>query len=218
VEDAVLLSRIAEGDERALEELTDRFGGSMRAVAMRVTRSERVAEEVVQDSLMAIWRDPRRYEPSRGTLGPWLLTLTRYKAIDAVRRETVIQRRTADVDLSLREAPDDVHNEVWLGIRRERLQAAIATLGPDQRRALEMAFIGGLTHVEVAEREGIPLGTAKTRIRSALLKLRDELGQSLSGEAPPGATVRPGPVTGDFPVPTRRRTRRAAIGQSGTIP
>lgn len=81
MEDAALLPRIAEGDERALEELTERFGGSMRAVAMRVTRSERVAEEVVQDALMAIWRDPRRYDPARGTLGPWLLTLTRYKAI-----------------------------------------------------------------------------------------------------------------------------------------
>ena len=161
----------------------------MRSVAMRVTRSERVAEEVVQDALMAIWRDPGRYDPARGSLGPWLMTMTRYKAIDAVRRETVIQRRTADVDLELREAPDDVHDEVWLGIRRERLHEAIATLGPEQRRALELAFISGLTHIEVAEREGIPLGTAKTRIRSALLKLRDQLGTSLAADAAPRSTT-----------------------------
>ena len=83
------------------------------------------------------------------------MTMTRYKAIDAVRRETVIQRRTADVDLELREAPDDVHDEVWLSIRRERLHGAIATLGPEQRRGLELAFISGLTHIEVADREGI---------------------------------------------------------------
>jgi RNA polymerase sigma-70 factor (ECF subfamily) len=143
---------------------------------MRVTHNERLAEEVVQDALMAVWRDPSRYDPNRGALGPWLLTLTRYKAIDAIRRDQVIQKRTADVDLELREAPDNVHNEVWLGIRRERLYEAIKRLGPDQRRALELAFLGGLTHVEVAEREGIPLGTAKTRIRMALLKLRQYLG------------------------------------------
>lgn len=184
MDDAALLARIAERDERAFEALTEQFGGTMRSVALRVTRSERLAEEVVQDSLMAVWRDPGRYDPARGTLGPWLLTLTRYKAIDLVRREAVVQRHTADVDLELREASDNVHDEVWLGIRRERLYEAIATLGDDQRRALELAFIGGLTHVEVAEREGIPLGTAKTRIRTALLKLRDQLASAVDDEPP----------------------------------
>ena len=87
MDDAALAARIVAGEERAIEMLSERFGASMRAVAMRVTRSERVAEEVVQDALMAIWRDPGRYDPARGSLGPWLLTLTRYKAIDAVRRE-----------------------------------------------------------------------------------------------------------------------------------
>src|SRR6476661_3805511 len=114
----------------------------MHAVAMRVTRADRLAEEVVQDALMAVWRNPGRYDPARGALGPWLLTLTRYKAIDVVRREAIVQKRTADVDLELREAPDDVHHEVWLGIRRGRLHEAIRRLGPDQRRALELAFIG----------------------------------------------------------------------------
>jgi RNA polymerase sigma factor (sigma-70 family) len=187
--DAALLARIADGDERALEELQARFGGAMHAVALRVTRAERVAEEVVQDSLMAVWRQPGRFDPARGNLGPWLLTLTRYKAIDAVRRETVVRRHTAEVDLELRAAPDDVHDEAWLGIRRQRLGEAIARLPNDQRRALELAFLGGLTHVEVAEREGIPLGTAKTRIRTALLKLRDDLAASIGPVDPPGRGV-----------------------------
>jgi RNA polymerase sigma factor (sigma-70 family) len=182
--DAELLMRLAEGDEHALEELYARFGGAMHAVALRVTRAERSAEEVVQDALMAVWREPGRFDPARGSLGPWLLTLTRYKAIDAVRRETVVRRHTADVDLELREAPDDVHDEAWLAIRRQRLAEAIARLPDDQRRAVELAFLGGLTHVEVAEREGIPLGTAKTRIRTALLKLRGDLAPSIGPERP----------------------------------
>jgi RNA polymerase sigma-70 factor (ECF subfamily) len=184
VEDAALLARIADRDERAIEALNAQFGAAMHSVALRVTRSDRMAEEVVQDALMAVWRDPSRFDATRGRLAPWLLTMTRYKAIDAVRRESVTTRRTADVDLEFHEAPGDVHDDVWLGIRRERLYEAIARLGPDQRRALEMAFLGGLTHVEVAEREGIPLGTAKTRIRSALLKLRDQLGPSIGADGP----------------------------------
>ena len=184
--DAELIARIAEGDELALESLSARFGSAMHAVALRVTRAERMAEEVVQDALMAVWRDPARFDPARGSLGPWLLTLTRYRAIDAVRREATVQRHLADVDLELHEAPDDVHDEVWLRLRRRRLQEAIAGLASDQRRALELAFLGGLTHVEVAEREGIPLGTAKTRIRTALLKLRRELETPLGDD--PGGT------------------------------
>ncbi len=158
----------------------------MRTVALRVTRTERIAEEVVQDVLMAVWRDPGRFDPARGSFGPWLLTLTRYKAIDAVRRESVVRRHTADVDLELREAPDDVHDEAWRRQRAERLTEAIARLPDEQRRAVELAFLQGLTHVEVAAREGLPLGTAKTRIRTALLKLRDDLLPSIGPDAPSG--------------------------------
>ena len=217
MDDAALLARIAERDEQAIESLNARFGSAMRSVALRVTRQERLAEEVVQDALMAVWRDPSKYDPARGALGPWLLTMTRYKAIDVVRRESAVQRRTADVDLELREAPDDVHDAVWLGIRRERLYEAIRHLGDDQRRALELAFIGGLTHVEVAEREGIPLGTAKTRIRSALLKLREYLGPTLGQEAPAlaggaGARLR----EPQRPANARRRAPSATTHQSDT--
>jgi hypothetical protein len=101
----------------------------------------------------------------------------------------VVQRHTADVDLELREAPDDVHDTAWLGIRRQRLGEAIARLPDDQRRALELAFLGGLTHVEVAEREGIPLGTAKTRIRTALLKLREDLAPTIGPDRPPAPSA-----------------------------
>ena len=179
MEDATLVAGLAARDERAMEALHARFGGAMSAVALRVTHNERLAEEVVQDSLMAVWHDPGQFDPNRGTLGPWLMTITRYNAIDSLRRATVIQRRTANVDLELRPAANDVHDEVWLGVRRDRLYEAIESLGTDQRRALELAFIGGLTHIEVAEREGIPLGTAKSRIRLAMQKLRDQLAPTI---------------------------------------
>ncbi len=177
--DEALFAGIAARDERAMEALNGRFGAAMLAVARRVTRHERIAEEAVQEALLAVWRDPHRYDPQRGTIEPWLLTLTRYKAIDAVRRESVVQRHAADVDLALRPAPDDVDDEVWRHLRRARVREAMAALSADQRTAVELAFFAGLTHVEVADRLGIPLGTAKTRIRSALLRLRAILGNSL---------------------------------------
>jgi RNA polymerase sigma-70 factor (ECF subfamily) len=166
---------------------------------MRVTRSERLSPEAVQDAFMAVWQDPLRFDPNRGSLGPWMYTLARYKAIDAVRREAAVKRHTAEVDLELYEAPDDVHDEVWRGLRRARLNDAIGRLPEDQRRALSLAFIQGLTHVEVAEREGVPLGTAKTRIRTALLRLRAALETDLSeGESPGnGGESRRVPGTGD---------------------
>ncbi len=147
----------------------------MLAVTLHVSRSERLAQEAVQDAFMAVWQDPRRYDPERGSVGPWLLTLARHKAIDAVRREAAAKRQTHEADLELVEAPDDVHDEVWKSFRRERLNEAIASLPDDQRRALTLAFVEGLTHVEVAAREGVPLGTAKTRIRTALLRLRAQM-------------------------------------------
>jgi RNA polymerase sigma-70 factor (ECF subfamily) len=196
VEDVELLAQIAAGDQHAIETLHERFAAGMYSVAMRVTRSERLSQEAVQDAFMAVWHDPRRFDPARGSLGPWMFTLARYKAIDAVRREAAAKRHTAEVDLELFEAPDDVHDEVWRGLRRERLNAAIRALPEDQRRALSLAFIEGLTHVEVAEREGIPLGTAKTRIRTALLRLRAALETDLSEEGAPGGGAKSRGVAG----------------------
>jgi RNA polymerase sigma-70 factor (ECF subfamily) len=190
VEDAELLDRIAGRDQRAIETLYERFGGGMYAVALRVSRSERLAQEAVQDAFMAVWQDPGRFNPERGSLGPWLLALARHKAIDGVRREAAAKRQTQEVDLELYEAPDDVHDEVWKSFRRERLNRAIASLPEDQRRVLTLAFVEGLTHVEVAAREGVPLGTAKTRIRTALLRLRDRMEPELAGDAIQQATTR----------------------------
>ena len=190
-EDAALLTRIVARDEAAVEELYARYAGPLYSLAYQVTGAERFAQDVVQETFVAVWRDAVRFDPERGAVGPWLFSLARHKAIDLVRREQNVRKRTADVDLEFEQADDDVDQEAWLRIRRERVRAAIEELTPLQREALELAFFGGLTHVEVAERLGIPLGTAKTRIRSALLRLRDVLGDSPS-DAPGGAVLEPG--------------------------
>lgn len=179
-EDVAILARIVERDERAVEELYARYSGPLYSLAYQVTGAERYAQDVIQEVFVAVWREAGRFDPARGAVASWLFSLARHKAIDLVRREANIRKRTADVDLEFHEADDDVDREVWTRIQRDRVRQAIEELTPAQREALEMAFFQGLTHVEVSERLGIPLGTAKTRIRSALLRLRDLLGDSVS--------------------------------------
>jgi RNA polymerase sigma-70 factor (ECF subfamily) len=179
-EEAALLVRIREQDERAIEALYERYSGPLYSLAYQVTGGDRFAQDVVQEVFVAVWKNAGRFDPARGSLSSWLFALARHKAIDLVRREANVRRHTADVDLELEEAADDVDQEAWRRVRRDAVRAAITELPEAQRVALEMAFFGGLTHVEVSEALGIPLGTAKTRIRTALLRLRDILGQSVA--------------------------------------
>jgi RNA polymerase sigma factor (sigma-70 family) len=183
-EEAALIVRIREKDERAIEALYARYSGPLYSLAYQVTGAERYAQEVVQEVFVAVWKDAGRYDPGRGALSSWLFALARHKAIDLVRKEANVRKHTADVDLEFHEADDDVDQEAWLRLRRDTVRAAILQLPEAQRTALELAFFAGLTHVEVAEKLDIPLGTAKTRIRTALLKLRDILGPSVSETDP----------------------------------
>jgi RNA polymerase sigma-70 factor (ECF subfamily) len=183
-EEAALLLRIVQKDERAIEALYARYSGPLYSLAYQVTGAERFAQEVVQEVFVAVWKDAGRFDPTRGALSSWLFALARHKAIDLVRKEANVRKHTADVDLELHEAEVDVDQEAWLRLRRDTVRAAIQQLPEAQRTALELAFFAGLTHVEVAEKLDIPLGTAKTRIRTALLKLRDILGPSVSETDP----------------------------------
>ena len=185
-EESALLARIGEHDERALESLYERYAGPLYSLAYKVTGSDRFAQDVVQEVFVAVWNNAGRFDASRGSLSSWLFSLARHKAIDLVRREANVRRHTADVDLEFEESTDDVDQEAWLRVRRDAVRAAMAALPEPQRVALELAFFRGLTHVEVSELLGIPLGTAKTRIRSALLRLRDVLGQSVADLDPQG--------------------------------
>ncbi len=181
--DVALLARIRDGDADALSALYARFGGPLYSLAYQVVRDPGSAEDVVQEVFVAVWRDAGRFDPAKGSPAGWLFSLARHKSIDLLRRETTARSRSVEVDLTLKAADDDVERETWLGIRRERTLETLEALPSAQREAVELAFFAGLTHVEVAERLGIPLGTAKTRIRTGLLRLRELLGDSLSESA-----------------------------------
>lgn len=183
-DDVTLMRRVRDRDERALEALVRRFERPLYSLAYRVAGSDRFAEEVVQEVFVAVWREADRYDPARGAVSSWLLTMTRFKAIDILRRETGAKRRTVEVDLSLRPAQDDVHEETWSRTRGDAVRSALAELSDAHREAVTLAFFDGLTHVEVAEALAIPLGTAKSRIREGLLRLRRVLGESLSDSLP----------------------------------
>jgi RNA polymerase sigma-70 factor (ECF subfamily) len=207
-EEAALVFRVRDGDQRAIEDLHARYSGPLFSLAYQVTGSDRYSQDVVQEVFIALWRDASRFDPERGAVSSWLFALARHKAIDLVRKEATIRRRTADLDLSFEEAPDDVDREAWMNIRRDRVREAMATLPELQKQAVELAFFSGLTHVEVAEHLGIPLGTAKTRIRTGLLRLRDLLGDSLSEHEDAGNVSRD--AIGSLPGCPRPHGRRAA--------
>ncbi len=180
-DEVALVYRIRDKDEAAVSELYVRYGGPLYSLAYQVTRADRFAQEVVQEVFLAVWREAARFDPQRGAVSSWLFTMTRHKAIDLVRKEANVSRRQApEAALETRHSDHDVDHEAWLNIRRDRVQAAVSQLPELQRTCVELAFFRGLTHVEVAEELAIPLGTAKTRIRTGLLRLRDLLGDSVS--------------------------------------
>lgn len=182
-QEAILIGRIVARDERAFEELHRAYAGPLYSLAVQVTGSDRHAQDIVQEVFATVWRDAARFDATRGAVSSWLFSMARNKSIDHVRRDVLTRKRTAEIDMELEVAPDDVHHEAWLNVRRDRVRTAMAKLTDSQRVAIELAFFSGLTHVEVAERLGIPLGTAKTRIRSGLLRLREVLGDSVAEHA-----------------------------------
>ena len=171
-EDAVLLAAVRAGDHRAVAQLHARYAPALEAFVRRRALDPTQAQEIVQEVFLAAWRDAGRFDPARGSVAAWLFALARNKTIDRLRRESVERRHRAEVDPASSVAPHDVHHAAWMRIRRDRVREAVRALPEPQRAALELAFYGGLTHVEVADRLGIPLGTAKTRIRAGLQRMR----------------------------------------------
>ena len=173
--DEALVARMALGDEPALAELYDRFGGVAYRLAVRVLRDRALAEDAVQDAFLGAWRTAAAFDSARGTVSTWLMTLVHRRAVDLVRRE---DRRKTDV---LDDAPiasqETTDEEAAVREERRRVQAALARLPSDQREALELAYYGGLTQSELAERLGVPLGTVKSRMFAGLGKLRDLLAE-----------------------------------------
>jgi RNA polymerase sigma-70 factor (ECF subfamily) len=181
-EDESLAKRVADGDAIALEQLYDRYGQAVYSLALRIVRDPATAEELTQEVFLRLWRYAATYEPTRGRFSGWLLGITHNLALNEVRRW---QSRPQKAEL-----PDDTDDEraydpvdesadsaeaAWLNIRREGIVRALKQLPEAQRRAIELAFFGGYTHLEIANMLGDPLGTIKSRIRIGMQRLKQLL-------------------------------------------
>ncbi len=167
-EDGQLLNRIQQGDESAMAVVFDRYSKVVYSVALRVLRDPSAAEDVLQDIFMQIWRKPEGFLSTRGSLGSWLAVVARNRSIDTLRR----RKPSDEIEEMTLASPLNLAEESERSLMMERARAVIVGLPAEQRKAIEMAFFDGLTHVEIAELTGDPLGTVKTRIRTALLVLR----------------------------------------------
>lgn len=175
--EADLLARIAGGDEQALAALYDRMSSLAFGLALRVVGSADTAEDVVQDAFLRIWHRADRYEPERGAARPWVLRVVRNVAIDRLRTTDARSRaetRSHQADVALVNAPEQPEDTASRSERSRTLRRALAELPAEQRRAIEIAYFEGLSHSEIAERERMPLGTVKTRIREGVLRLREK--------------------------------------------
>jgi RNA polymerase sigma-70 factor (ECF subfamily) len=174
--DARTVARLAAGDMDAAAELYDRHAAQMFGLARRILRNESDAEEVVQDVFAQAWRTARSFQPSRGNVAGWLLMMTRTRAIDRLRARQSRPDTVADPYTDSFQAPGLLpSDQVLTDERAGRLRQALHTLPEAQRQALELAYYDGLTQTEIADKLTEPLGTVKTRIRTALMTLRERL-------------------------------------------
>jgi RNA polymerase sigma-70 factor (ECF subfamily) len=172
-EDRVLIERIARGDNQALARLYDRYSAAAFGVASKVCGNRMLAEDAVQEAFLSIWRRTGSYNPQRGSVASYLFGAVHNKAVDSIRHEQSLRRREQAVtDWSEEPGDEEVVEAAWLSVRRSQVRAALQRLSSAQREALQMAYFEGVTYAEVAERLGIPLGTAKTRIRDGMIRLR----------------------------------------------
>ena len=174
---AELLRASSLGDETAFTRLYDATAARVHGLVLRVVRDPAQAEEVTQEAYLEIWRTSGRFDESRGSPMSWLLTIAHRRAVDRVRsaeastrRDTTYHQRDQTV------AHDDTAEKATASLEAERVRQALASLTQAQRRTLELAYFGGYTHTEVASMLGLPVGTAKTRIRDGLIRLRDAMG------------------------------------------
>jgi RNA polymerase sigma-70 factor, ECF subfamily len=179
--DAALVQRLLRRDVNAFEQLYDRHSRIVYSVVLRILRQVSTAEEVVQEVFLQVWRNSSQYDGSRGPFVPWLLTLARNRALDHLRLKSERQRRLEgqpnDHAGDMLQAAFEPHYEQALDEKRraERVRGLIASLPPQQRRAIELAYFAGMSHSEIAAALKEPLGTVKSWIRNALLKLKEEL-------------------------------------------
>lgn len=181
IEDERLAKRVAEGDALALEQLYDRYGQPVYSLALRIVRDPQTAEELTQEVFVRLWRYAGTFDPARGRFSGWLLGIAHNLSLNEVRRW---QSRPQKAELpgddderpyELVDESADAAEAAWLNIRREAIVGALKQLPEAQRRAIELAFFGGYTHLEIANMLGDPLGTIKSRIRIGMQRLKQLL-------------------------------------------
>ncbi len=174
---AALLKRSARGDEAAFASLYDATSARVHGLVLRVVRDRAQSEEVTQEVFLEVWRQASRYEESRGSALSWLMTIAHRKAVDRVRSAEAASRRDVAYEQHNQVPDHDVTAEAaHASLEARRVRSALAHLTDVQREAIELAYFGGYTHTEVAALLDLPVGTAKTRIRDGLIRLRDSIG------------------------------------------
>ena len=173
--DGERIARILRGEEAALAELYDRYGGLMLGVALRILPTREAAEDIVHDVFLEAWRSAESYDPARGSVRSWLLIRLRSRCLD--RRRLAQNARAIPVaDLRALDRPEAPEEAADLSPDRARVRAALARMSADQRAVLELAYFEGLTSAEIAGRVGVPIGTVKSRMAAAIGRLQAAIG------------------------------------------
>lgn len=175
------MARVAAGDRQALAELYASYARLIYSFAVKVAGDSALAEDVVQDVFLRIWRGAGQFDPQRGRLASWMLQITRNRALDLLRSRSRARPAGGAEDVTLHDPQreEDPSEEMATAVH---VREALAGLSPEQRQAIDLAFFHGLTHQQIAERTGIPLGTIKSRLRLALVNLRRQLEAGASEE------------------------------------
>jgi len=174
--DTILVDRLQARDAQALADIFDRYGRLVYTVILRVVHDASTAEDLVQETFLRVWNRIRNFDASKGSISPWLMAIAHNCAIDYLRSASGRHRNVVAFDETDHPAlRTDMEREILGSDRARRIQAAVSRLSPNQRRAIELSYFGGLSQLEVAARMGHPLGTVKTWVRVALKNLRDDL-------------------------------------------
>ena len=185
--DRDLVRRMIEGDQEAVAILYTRYATPAFSLALRVAGDRESAEEIVQEAFVRVWRHAATFDPDRGRFASWLLSIIHNLAVNELRRRRSRPQATTDADEMLSLIPESApgpEEAVWAGVRNRALRAALTQLPPAQRQAIELAFLKGLTQMEIADQLGDPLGTVKTRIRLGMQKMSRLLAaQGITAEA-----------------------------------
>jgi len=175
--DRDLLERVSAGDHAAFSEVYRRYSPAALGLAVRILGEQAMAEEVLQEVFLSVWRRAGAYDPARGSVRSWLFAQIHHRSVDVVRREEAVRRRSTAAPESdvADERIDEVVEEGWLKARRDHVRRALGGLSPEQRQVIELAYYRGLTQTQVATETGVPLGTVKSRTLTAMRRLRDSL-------------------------------------------